>query len=167
VTDLHITHGTVHGSRTIVSIMLLKRLPNISTDIPEINHRWPRDTHILTNFKTSQGPLNLCSSVNNHFPTNNWNGREERKHLKGRWNLWKGIHKISISMLQGHWRTSPLPYRGALSQDYSVASFATPRVLSCLHSPGLRLSCYNDVRFCSDLEAHNLATIAITRLTKW
>jgi hypothetical protein len=30
------------------------------------------------------------------------------------------------------------PYRAALNQEYSVVSFATPRVLSCLHSPGLR-----------------------------
>jgi hypothetical protein len=30
------------------------------------------------------------------------------------------------------------PYRAALSQQYSVASVATPRVLSCFHSPGLR-----------------------------
>jgi hypothetical protein len=35
------------------------------------------------------------------------------------------------------------PYRAALSQQYSVASFGTVRVLSCLHSPGLRSSFCN------------------------
>jgi hypothetical protein len=34
----------------------------------------------------------------------------------------------------------PLPYRAVLNHQCSVASFATLRVLSCLHSPGLRCS---------------------------
>jgi hypothetical protein len=36
-------------------------------------------------------------------------------------------------------------HRAALSQQYSVASCATLRVLSCLHSPVLRCSCCNIV----------------------
>jgi hypothetical protein len=51
-----------------------------------------------------------------------------------------------------------LPYPLALSQQDSVDSFATMRVLRCLHSPGLRCSCCNVVRFCCDLEACNLVT---------
>jgi hypothetical protein len=47
----------------------------------------------------------------------------------------------------------PPPPRTVLRQQYSVASFATLRVLSCLHSPGLRCSWYNVVRFCCDFEA--------------
>jgi hypothetical protein len=43
----------------------------------------------------------------------------------------------------------------APSHRYSVASFATLRVMSCLHSPGLLCSCCNVVRFCCDLEACN------------
>jgi hypothetical protein len=50
------------------------------------------------------------------------------------------------------------PYRAALSEEYSVASFATVLVLSCLHSPGLRCSFCDVVRFCCDLEACNLVT---------
>jgi hypothetical protein len=53
------------------------------------------------------------------------------------------------------------PYRAALSQQYSVARFAKLRVLSCLHSPGLRRSCSNVVRICCDLEACDLVTAAI------
>jgi hypothetical protein len=53
------------------------------------------------------------------------------------------------------------PYRAALSQQYSVASFATVRVLSCLHSPGLRCSFCNVEWFFCDLEACNLVTAAI------
>jgi hypothetical protein len=50
-----------------------------------------------------------------------------------------------------------LPYCTALSQQYSVT---TLRFLSCLHSPGLRCSCCNVVRFLCDLEACNLVTAA-------
>jgi hypothetical protein len=57
------------------------------------------------------------------------------------------------------------PYRAALSHQYSVARFATTRVLSCLHSPELRCLCCKDVRFFCDIEAWNLETAAIiTRL---
>jgi hypothetical protein len=45
------------------------------------------------------------------------------------------------------------PYRAALCHQYSVASFATLRVLGCLHSPGLRCSCCNVARFFCDPEA--------------
>jgi hypothetical protein len=48
------------------------------------------------------------------------------------------------------------PYHAALSNQFSVATFATLRVLNCLHSPGLHCSCYNVVRYCCDLEACNL-----------
>lgn len=44
-------------------------------------------------------------------------------------------------------------YRAALSEEYSVASFAILRVLSSLHSPSLRCSCRNLVRFYYGLEA--------------
>jgi hypothetical protein len=53
------------------------------------------------------------------------------------------------------------PYRAALCQPYSVASFATVRVLNCLHSPGLSCSCCNGVRFCCGLEACNLEMVTI------
>jgi hypothetical protein len=55
------------------------------------------------------------------------------------------------------------PYRAALSQRNSVVSFATPRVLNCLYSPGLRCSCCNGVRFCCDLEAWILVAAALGR----
>jgi hypothetical protein len=67
-------------------------------------------------------------------------------------------------MLQGHLRTSPRSHRAALSQQHSVAGFATMWVLSCLHSPGLRCSCYNVVRFCCDLEARSLVMAAVIRM---
>jgi hypothetical protein len=54
-----------------------------------------------------------------------------------------------------------LPLRTVLSQQYSVVSFATLRVMSCLHSSGLRCWCCNVVRFCCDLEAWNLVTATI------
>jgi hypothetical protein len=52
-------------------------------------------------------------------------------------------------------------FRAARSQQYSVARFASLRVLSCLHSPGLRCSCCNVVRFCCDLEASNSVTTTV------
>jgi hypothetical protein len=55
----------------------------------------------------------------------------------------------------------PLPYSATQSHHYSVASFATLQVLSCLHSPRLRCSCCDDVRFCCDLEAPSLAAATI------
>jgi hypothetical protein len=55
------------------------------------------------------------------------------------------------------------PYRAALSNQHSVASFATLRVFSCLHSPGLCCSCCNVVRFCCGLEVCNLVTDTIVR----
>jgi hypothetical protein len=60
-------------------------------------------------------------------------------------------------------------YCALLSHQYSVTSFATLRVLSCLHSPGPRCSYCNVVRFC-DLEACNLWTAAIVIqnwISKW
>jgi hypothetical protein len=56
----------------------------------------------------------------------------------------------------------PRKDRAALSPQYSVASFATLRVLSCLHSPGLRCSCCNVVQFFCDLEVCNLVTATVT-----
>jgi hypothetical protein len=53
------------------------------------------------------------------------------------------------------------PYHAALSQQYSVASFATLRILNCLHSPRLRCSSCNGVLFRFDLEACNLVTAII------
>jgi hypothetical protein len=50
-------------------------------------------------------------------------------------------------------KTSPTPQHEAVSQQYSVASFPTLRVLSCLHSPRLSRSFWNVVRFCCDPEA--------------
>jgi hypothetical protein len=50
------------------------------------------------------------------------------------------------------------PHRVVLSQRFNVATFATVRVLSYLHSPELRCLCCNVVRFCCDLEACNLVT---------
>jgi hypothetical protein len=40
-------------------------------------------------------------------------------------------------------------------------AFAMLRVLICFHSPELRCSCCDDVRFCCDLEACNLVTAAV------
>jgi hypothetical protein len=61
--------------------------------------------------------------------------------------------------------THPPPFRAYLSQQYSVASFAALRVLTCLHSPGLYCSCCNIVRFCCDLEACNLVTATTVEST--
>jgi hypothetical protein len=57
------------------------------------------------------------------------------------------------------------PFRAARSQQYSFANFATVRVLSCFHSPGLRCSCCKGGRFCCDLETCNLVTATINWLT--
>jgi hypothetical protein len=53
-----------------------------------------------------------------------------------------------------------------VSQQYSVATFATLRVLSYLHSPGLRCSCCNVARFRRDLQACNLVTATVVLLPK-
>jgi hypothetical protein len=50
------------------------------------------------------------------------------------------------------------PHHAGPSRQYKVANSATPRLLSCLHSPGLGCSCYNVVRYFSDREAWNLLT---------
>jgi hypothetical protein len=55
-----------------------------------------------------------------------------------------------------HIHTRALTPRLALSQQHGVPSLLEVRVLSCLHSPGLRISCYNVVRFFCALEACNL-----------
>jgi hypothetical protein len=60
-------------------------------------------------------------------------------------------------MLQGH-EGLHTPYHAAVSQEHSVASFATLRALSCLHWPGLRCPCYNVVRFRRALEACSTVT---------
>jgi hypothetical protein len=52
-------------------------------------------------------------------------------------------------------------YRAAASQEYSVASFATVRVASCLHSHEIRCSCFNGVQFSCDLATGNLVTATI------
>jgi hypothetical protein len=70
------------------------------------------------------------------------------------------INKLHASRPRKDFNPPP-PSRAALSQQYSVASFATLQVLSCLHSPGLRCSCCNVVRFCCDLEACNLMTATV------
>jgi hypothetical protein len=57
------------------------------------------------------------------------------------------------------------PHRAALSQQPSVVTFATLRILSCLHSTGLRWSCCSVVWFCCDLEACNLVTATILHFT--
>jgi hypothetical protein len=48
-----------------------------------------------------------------------------------------------------------------VNQTYNIASFATLLLPSCIHSPGLRCSCYNVTRFYCNLEACNLVTAAI------
>jgi hypothetical protein len=58
-------------------------------------------------------------------------------------------------------RDFALPYHAARSHQYSVTSFATPRVLSRLHSSGLRWPCGNVVRFWCDLEACTLETATL------
>jgi hypothetical protein len=55
----------------------------------------------------------------------------------------------------------PPRYCAALSQQYSVASIAKLRVLSCLHSPEHHCSCCNVEQLCSVLEACNLVTTTI------
>lgn len=59
---------------------------------------------------------------------------------------------------QGHWITLLPAYCAALSQHYSISSFARLRVLRCLYSPVFRCSCCSAVRFWRDLETWNLAT---------
>jgi hypothetical protein len=69
-------------------------------------------------------------------------------------------HQIACFKATEGVHPSPFP-AAALRHKYSVGSFATLRVLSCLHSPGLRCSCWNIVRFCCDLEACNLLTATV------
>jgi hypothetical protein len=58
-------------------------------------------------------------------------------------------------------KDSTHPFRSALSHQYSVATFTTLRVLSCIHSPGSRYSSCNVIRFCCDLQVCNLVTANI------
>jgi hypothetical protein len=64
-------------------------------------------------------------------------------------------HQIACFKATEGLQTPPPPYSAALSHQYSVASFATLLVLSCLNSSGFRYSCCNVVRFCCDLETCN------------
>jgi hypothetical protein len=58
-------------------------------------HRKPHIAFVDQFVIQSQGPLNLCYSINNQFPTNNWISREDRTTIFKthvhvfRWNLWK------------------------------------------------------------------------------
>jgi hypothetical protein len=65
------------------------------------------------------------------------------------------VTKVHASRPRKDFIISP-PHRAAISQQYSVASFVMLRVLSCLHSPGLRCSC--------DLEVWNFVTATIAGL---
>jgi hypothetical protein len=68
-------------------------------------------------------------------------------------------HQIaSFKTTEGLHPPPPPGYLTALSQEYSVASFATLRVLS------LGCSSCNVVRFCCDLEACNLVMATIMLL---
>jgi hypothetical protein len=58
------------------------------------------------------------------------------------------------------WKNFTACYRTARSQEHSAASFATLRVLNCLHSPGVLCSSSNVVGFCCDFEDRNLLTAA-------
>jgi hypothetical protein len=71
------------------------------------------------------------------------------------------VTKVHASRLRKDFNPPP-PYRLALSKQYRVASFATARVLSCLHSRGLRCSCCRVTWFNCDSEACNLVTAAMT-----
>jgi hypothetical protein len=89
-----------------------------------------------------------------------------------------GRRRFSVSGLNVHSETSIIssrhliayfkaseglhpPYSTTRSHQHSVASFATLRVLNCLHSPGLCCSCCNIVRFCCGLDACSLLTATI------
>jgi hypothetical protein len=93
------------------------------------------------------------------------------KYSSQRWDIQKlffpGLvsmcHQISCFKAMGG--LNPPPYRAALSQQYSVASFATLRVASYFHSPGLRRSCCNVVRFRCALQACSLVTAATVALS--
>jgi hypothetical protein len=63
-------------------------------------------------------------------------------------------------MLEGHVRILRA-YSAAQIRQYSVASFATLRLLNCLHSPVLRCSYCNVVRSYCDSEACNLVVVII------
>jgi hypothetical protein len=69
-------------------------------------------------------------------------------------------HQIACFKVTEGLHPTPLSAR-LLSQLYNVASFATVQVMSCLHSPELRCSCRNVVRFCCDLKACNLLRTSI------
>jgi hypothetical protein len=61
-------------------------------------------------------------------------------------------------------------YCAAVSEEYSVATFATLRVLSCFNSLGFSCSCYNRTRCCCVFEACSLMTglnIVPNSLSSW
>jgi hypothetical protein len=68
-------------------------------------------------------------------------------------------------MLQGHRRASSHPYRAAVSEKQSVASFATLPALSCFYWSEFRFSCCNIARFGCDLETCSLVTTAVEFIT--
>jgi hypothetical protein len=61
---------------------------------------------------------------------------------------------------QGHGRISPT-LTSSSSQECSVSSFATLRVVSCRHSPELRCSYCNTVRFSCDIETRTFMAATI------
>jgi hypothetical protein len=78
---------------------------------------------------------------------------------------YSSCHQIAcFKAMEGLHPPPPSRYRAALSQQYSVASFVTLRILNCLHWSGLRCSCCNVVWFGCDLEAYNLLTASTVRL---
>jgi hypothetical protein len=81
---------------------------------------------------------------------------------------------LSLSLTHTHPQTHkqnlplppPPPLTARLCHNYSVASFATLRVASCLYLPGLCSSCCNTVRSFSDQEACNFMVIKLILLKK-
>jgi hypothetical protein len=92
----------------------------------------------------------------NFFPTNTWNNPLHTVQS----NIVVGT-KLHASRPRKDFTPPPPLLRAALSQQFSVASFATLRFLRCLHSPGVCCSFCNVVRFYCDLEACNLLTTTI------
>jgi hypothetical protein len=95
-------------------------------------------------------PPTLCKVENQNFVTCHCRLCYSSRHQTACFKVTEGLHP---------------PYRAALSQHYSVASFATLLILSCLHSHSLRYSCRNVVRFCCDLETYNFMTATVVYLS--
>jgi hypothetical protein len=111
------------------------------------------------------------TAVSFHIPSNSSATHSIIQHCVSCMSYWqrcyvnyKETNRLRVAATKLHatrtWKDfTPPPNRAAVIASTEL------RVLSCLHSSGLRYSCYNVIQFCWVLEARSLMTAAVVFIT--